>query len=69
MIELCAWCSEPAVTRVITVPGRKNRKTSPVCDSHAVDFERRGVTTTRMEADGKMDRERKRINWTKGHHQ
>lgn len=59
----CAWCGEPAVTRVIVVPGRKNRKTTPVCEAHAADFEARGVATTRSKQAEKQERERKRSQW------
>lgn len=61
----CAWCGEPSVTEVVTVSGRKNRRTSPVCESHAKDFEERGHKTTRVEADDRMERERKRAAWMK----
>lgn len=62
-MSVCGWCPEPAVTEVITVPGRKNRKTTPVCEAHAQDFEKRGVLTVRVELDQKLERSRKRSQW------
>ena len=57
---ICAWCENEAVTEVIRVPGRKNRKTSPVCEHHAEDFERRGVMTVRQEVEQKLQADIKR---------
>lgn len=59
----CAWCGDPSVTDVITVPGRKNRQTAPVCENHAKDFENRGIKTVRVEADEKLRRQQRRNNW------
>lgn len=59
----CAWCGEPAVTLVVVVSGRKNRKTKPVCEAHATGFESRGVKTTRVELAEKQERDRKRSQW------
>lgn len=50
MAEKCGWCDEPAVTNVVTVKGKKNRKTAPVCEEHAERFERAGQMTDRLEA-------------------
>lgn len=49
MTATCAWCGDPAVTDVITQTGKKHRKTAPVCEDHAQDFESRGMTTVRQE--------------------
>jgi hypothetical protein len=51
------------VTEVIVVPGRKRKKTAPVCEQHAEKFERRGQMTTRLEVDRKLEAERKRSQW------
>ena len=59
----CGWCGEPAVTEVITRPGRSKKQTAPVCEAHARDFEERGIKTTRLELDEKLERERKRSAW------
>lgn len=61
--ERCGWCDQPASTEVITAPGRKKRKTAPVCEEHAADFERRGIPTVRSELDERLERERKRGQW------
>lgn len=61
--EPCAWCGKPSVTSVITRPGRKLRRTAPVCEKHAKKFEDDGVMTTRLEVDKKMEAERKRGTW------
>jgi hypothetical protein len=47
--ESCGWCADPAVTEVIFVKGTKNRRTAPVCEDHAQDFEQRGLLTLRLE--------------------
>lgn len=54
--ERCGWCIDPAVTHVITVAGRKNRKTAPVCEAHAEDFERRGMMTLRIEQENEAQK-------------
>jgi hypothetical protein len=66
-ISACAWCGEVAVTEVVTRPGRNLRKTAPVCERHAEDFELRGMMTVRVEADQKLEAERKRSQWAKTH--
>jgi hypothetical protein len=63
MADLCAWCGEPAVTRVITRPGRQHRQTAPVCEEHAAGFESRGAMTIRLEIDNRMRRELERSQW------
>lgn len=65
MRETCAWCGEPAVTDVIVVPGRVKRKTAPVCEAHATEFEERGQMTVRVEVDQKMRRARKKSEWVR----
>ena len=59
----CAWCGGPSVTEVVTRPGRKRRKTAPVCEKHAADFERRGIATVRSEVEAKLAAELKRSQW------
>lgn len=63
--EICAWCSEPAVTHVITRPGRKRRQTAPVCETHAADFEERGILTVRVEIENIAHRALKRSDWVR----
>lgn len=63
----CGWCGAPAVTDVITVPGRKNRKTAPVCADHATRFEEAGQMTLRLEFDLKQQRSERSRQW-KAHH-
>ncbi len=63
--EPCGWCGEPAVTRVITRPGRKLKRTAPVCETHAKKFEAQGQMTTRLEVEKKLEAERKRSNWVR----
>jgi hypothetical protein len=60
---VCAWCGKEAVTEVVVRPGRSQRKTAPVCEAHAEDFERRGMTTVRVEASNKIMSEVKRNEW------
>lgn len=62
-VETCAWCEKPSVTHVIVVPGRKRKKTKPVCEEHATRFEGQGQTTRRLEIEQQMERERKRSLW------
>jgi hypothetical protein len=66
-LQSCGWCQEPAVTEVIVRPGRSKRKTTPVCETHAKDFEQRGIKTTRVELDEKLERDRKRGTWRAQH--
>lgn len=61
----CGWCNEPAVTEVIVVPGRKKRKTAPVCEAHAQEFEERGVLTTRVEIDQKLRAAARKSDWVR----
>jgi hypothetical protein len=59
----CGWCGAPAVTDVITVPGRAGgkRRTAPVCESHAQKFEFEGQSTTRAEMDAVATKAKPRI--------
>lgn len=61
----CGWCSEPAVTEVITRPGRTHRKTAPVCERHAKEFEDRDVLTARVEFDRKMRAAAAKSEWVR----
>jgi hypothetical protein len=63
----CGWCGDPSITEVITVPGRKNRKTAPVCRVHAEKFEREGQITTRLEVETKTQRQQRSAEWRKEH--
>lgn len=58
-VPRCAWCGKEAVTNVVTRRGRKLRKTAPVCEEHAQDFEQREIATTRSEVDSKLEAQRK----------
>ena len=60
---VCGWCGDPAVTEVVTRPGRSKKQTAPVCEAHAKDFEARGIKTTRVEFEEKRERDRKRSAW------
>jgi hypothetical protein len=62
-LDPCAWCGEPAITEVLVVRGRKNRRTKPVCLAHAVQFETQGQITTRIETDQLAKREAKRAEF------
>lgn len=59
----CGWCGEPAVTLVVVVPGRARKKYAPVCEEHAVKFEREGQMTQRLEVEKKIEADRKRSQW------
>lgn len=59
----CGWCNLPAVTHVITRPGRKTRKVAPVCEQHAAEFEARGQMTIRLETDLKVRRDYEKSRW------
>lgn len=64
----CGWCDEPAVTDLIIVRGRKNRRTAPVCEAHAVSFERAGQMTVRLEVEQKAEKDLARKQWLKDHY-
>jgi hypothetical protein len=57
---LCAWCDKASVTEVIRTPGRSNRRTAPVCEKHAKEFEARGIDTVRSEVEKKLEADVKR---------
>lgn len=62
-LGMCGWCDQPAVTHVIVVKGRKNRKVAPVCETHASEFEARGQLTVRVEVDEKVRRDYEKSRW------
>lgn len=64
-LDPCAWCGDVAVTEVVVVPGRKNKRYQPVCEEHAADFERRGQMTRRIEQDQLSKREADRAAYLK----
>lgn len=61
--DACGWCGELAVTSVVVVPGRKNKRYQPVCETHAVEFESRGLQTQRLEQDALTKREQERAEY------
>jgi hypothetical protein len=63
----CAWCGEPGVTEVVVVAGKKNRKTSSVCEEHAAKFEQQGQMTTRLEMQQKVERQERSRQWKHKH--
>jgi hypothetical protein len=63
--EICAWCAEPAVTHVITRPGRAHRQTAPVCETHARSFEARDILTVRVEIQNMAHKPPKRSEWVR----
>jgi hypothetical protein len=63
----CGWCGEPGITAVVVVAGKKNRKTTPVCEEHAVKFERQGQMTVRLEMQQKSERQERSRQWQQKH--
>lgn len=63
----CGWCSAPAVTDVITRPGKKHRMTAPVCEQHATRFENEGQMTLRLEFDLKQQSSERSRQWKAQH--
>jgi hypothetical protein len=63
----CTWCGEPSVTEVVIRPGHRLKKTAPVCERHAADFESRGVMTVRVEVSNRLMSEEKRNEWVRKH--
>jgi hypothetical protein len=51
------------VTHVIVIPGKKKRKTEPVCEGHAKHFEANGQMTTRLEESQREERRRNSRQW------
>ncbi len=63
----CGWCEATSVTDVITISGKKLRKTAPVCNEHATRFEDAGQMTTRLEFDLKQERSERSRQWKAQH--
>lgn len=64
-LDPCGWCGAPAVTEVVTVPGRAKKRYAPVCEDHATHFEGQGQLTRRREHEALSERERRRADYLK----